>query len=68
MIDAYILIFPILVFHIVFFISTFFATREALGDAYQDPTLEYFCDSLNKEQDKLLHIGVINIAINLTIP
>jgi hypothetical protein len=35
------------------FVSTFYATIEALGNSYQDPTLEYFCDSLIREKDKL---------------
>jgi hypothetical protein len=42
------------------FVSTFHSTRESLGDAYKTPTLEYFCDSLIREKDKLLHLGVIN--------
>jgi hypothetical protein len=42
------------------FVSTFYATREALGGSYQAPTLESFCDSLIREQDKLLQLGVIN--------
>jgi hypothetical protein len=42
------------------FVSTFYATREALGGSYQAPTLESFCDSLIREKDKLLQLGVIN--------
>jgi hypothetical protein len=28
------------------FVFTFYATREALGSAYKEPSLESFCDSL----------------------
>jgi hypothetical protein len=42
------------------FVSTFYATREALGTAYKNPSLESFCDSLIRDQDKLVQIGVIN--------
>jgi hypothetical protein len=48
---------------ILFFVSTFHSTREALisqGDTYKMPSFEAFCDSLIREQDKLLHLGVIN--------
>jgi hypothetical protein len=41
-------------------VSTFYATREALGTSYKKPTLESFCDSLIREQDKLLQLGVIS--------
>jgi hypothetical protein len=44
------------------FVSTFHSTREALGVTYKPPSLESFCDSLIREQDKLLHLGVINTA------
>ena len=44
------------------FVPTFHSTREALGASYTPPDLEAFCDSLIREQDKLLHIGVINTA------
>jgi hypothetical protein len=44
------------------FVSTFYAMREALGKAYQKPTLESFCDALIREQDKLVQLGVINTA------
>ena len=30
--------------------------------SYQDPILESFCDSLIREQDKLIHLGIINNA------
>jgi hypothetical protein len=42
------------------FVSTFYATREALGTSYQKLTLESFCDALIREQDKLVQLGVIN--------
>ena len=29
---------------------------------YQEPSLESFCDSLIREQDKLIHLGIINNA------
>jgi hypothetical protein len=44
------------------FISTFYAMQEALGAAYQKPSLENFCDALIREQDKLVQLGVINTA------
>jgi hypothetical protein len=28
------------------FVSTFYATREALGNAYKEPSIESFCGSL----------------------
>jgi hypothetical protein len=42
------------------FVSTFYATKEALGTSYQKPTLESFCDALIREKDKLVQLGVIN--------
>ena len=42
------------------FVFTFHSTQEALGATYKPPSLEYFCDSLIRDKDKLLHIGVIN--------
>ena len=30
--------------------------------SYQEPSLESFCDSLIREQDKLIHLGVIKNA------
>jgi hypothetical protein len=42
------------------FVSTFYAMREALGRAYQKPTLESFCAALIREEDKLAQLGVIN--------
>jgi hypothetical protein len=44
------------------FVSTFYAMKEALGEAYVQPTLESFCTSLIREEDKLLQLGVINTA------
>jgi len=41
------------------FVSNFHSTRESLGDYYRTPSLEYFCDYLIRERDKLLHLGVI---------
>ena len=37
--------------------------KESLTPAsYQEPSLESFCDSLIKKQDKLIHLGIINNA------
>jgi hypothetical protein len=44
------------------FVSTFYAMQEALGEAYQKPSLENFCDALIREKDKLVQLGVINTA------
>jgi hypothetical protein len=44
------------------FVSTFYAMREALGKAYEKPTLESFCAALIREEDKLVQLGVINTA------
>jgi hypothetical protein len=44
------------------FVSTFYAMKEALGKAYVQPTLESFCTSLIREEDKLVQLGVINAA------
>jgi hypothetical protein len=44
------------------FVSTFYAMKEALGDAYVAPTLESFCTSLIREEDKLLQLGMIKTA------
>ena len=30
--------------------------------SYQEPSLESFCDSLIREQDNLIHLGIINNA------
>ena len=45
------------------FFSTFHSTREALisqGKPYKYPSFDAFCDSLIREQEKLLHLGHIN--------
>jgi hypothetical protein len=42
------------------FVSTFYATKEALGSAYQKPSLESFCDALIREQYKLFQLGLIS--------
>jgi hypothetical protein len=42
------------------FKSTFYATREAKRNVFRAPTLEHFCDSLIREKDKILHLGVIS--------
>ena len=35
--------------------------KESLTVAsYQEPSLEFFCDYLITEQDKLIHLGIIN--------
>jgi hypothetical protein len=44
------------------FVSTFYAMREALGKAYEKPTLETFCVALIREEYKLVQLGVINTA------
>jgi hypothetical protein len=44
------------------FVSTFHSTREALINAetkYIDPSLDTFYDSLIREQEKLLHLGLV---------
>ena len=44
------------------FVSTFHSTREALlnvGQQYKTPSLDTFCDSLVREQEKLLHLGLV---------
>jgi hypothetical protein len=41
------------------FISIFYASRESLWRAHQNPTLESFCDSLIREKNSL-QFGVIN--------
>ena len=46
-----------------FFVSTFYSMKGSLTAAsYQEPTLESFCDSLIREKDKLIHLGIINNA------
>jgi hypothetical protein len=36
--------------------------QEALGESYQKPSLEKFCDTLIREQNKLVQLGVIITA------
>jgi len=36
------------------FVSTFYDMREALGKAYEIPTLESFCVALTREEDKII--------------
>ena len=45
------------------FVSTFHSTREALisqGTPYKSPCFDSFCDSLRREKEKVLHLGIIN--------
>jgi hypothetical protein len=42
------------------FVSTFYSTRESLGSACQNPSLEFFCDTLIQEKDKLMQLRMIN--------
>jgi hypothetical protein len=44
------------------FVSISYAMREALGKAYEKPTLESFCAALIREEDKLIQLGVISTA------
>jgi hypothetical protein len=45
------------------FVSTFYDMREDLGEeSYEKPSLESFCASLIREEDKLVQFGVINTA------
>ena len=44
------------------FVSTFHSTREAIissGTAYKNLSFDAFCNSLVREQEKLLHLGLI---------
>jgi hypothetical protein len=41
-------------------VPTFYAMKEAIGKAYVEPTIESFCTSLIREEDKLVQLGVIN--------
>ena len=44
------------------FVSTFHSTRETLisqGTIYKSPSFDAFCNSLIREQEKLLHLGLI---------
>ena len=45
------------------FVSTFYSMKESFNPTrYIEPSLESFCDSLIREQDKLIHLGIINNA------
>ena len=47
------------------FVSTFHSTREAFisqGQTYNPPSFDSFCDSLIREQEKLLHLGLLNLG------
>jgi hypothetical protein len=50
------------VVHILFFLSTFYDTREGIENAYKNPTLQSFCDFMIQEQYKLGKIRLIIIA------
>jgi hypothetical protein len=50
------------------FVSTFYAMREALGKAYEKPTLESFSAALIREEDNLVQLGVINTEVPPTKP
>ena len=41
------------------FVSTFHATR-LIVPKWKMPSLNYFLDSLTKDKDKLIHMGVLN--------
>jgi hypothetical protein len=45
-----------------FFVSTFYATREALGRTCKENSLDLFCDTLIREQDNLVQLGLISTA------
>ena len=43
------------------FVSTFYSMKESMTTtSYQEPSLESLCDSLIREQDNLIHLGIIN--------
>ena len=47
------------------FVSTFHSTRTAFisqEQAYKSPSFDAFCDSLIREQEKLLHLGLRNLG------
>lgn len=47
------------------FVSTFHSTREAFisqGQDYKSPSFDAFCDPLMREQEKLLHLGLLNLG------
>ena len=46
------------------FVSTFHSTREAFisqGQDYKSPSFDAFCDSLIREQENLLYLGLLNL-------
>jgi hypothetical protein len=43
-------------------VSTFYCTRYALGETYKMLTFEIFCKQLTCGQEKLLHMGVLDIG------
>jgi len=47
------------------FVCTFHSTREAFisqGQTYKYPSFDAFCDSLIREQEKILHLGFLNLG------
>ena len=47
------------------FVSTFHSAREAFisqGEAYNSPSFNSLCDSLTREQEKILHLGLLNLG------
>jgi hypothetical protein len=42
------------------FVSIVYSTKEFLGDSYIESSIKSFCDSLIREKDKILHLGVTN--------
>ena len=43
------------------FVSTFYCMKDSLDPTrYIEPTLESFCDSLIRQKDKIIHLGMIN--------
>lgn len=50
--------------HFQVFASTFYASRDALGDKFQMPSFEIFCDRLIQEQTKLKQLDVLSSSSN----
>lgn len=50
--------------HFQVFASTFYASRDALGDKFQMPSFEIFCDCLIREQSKLKQLDVLSSSSN----
>ena len=42
------------------FVSTFYSTRDALGQAFVMPTFDAFAERLTREQDKLIQMGSLS--------